>query len=353
MKSFYPVPEWYSQNTAILVWPHRYSDWASTLDSIEHTYLLLARAITAKQPLLIIYFDHQHKELIRDQCTEFGCDLQAISFEEIETNDTWVRDYGPLFLVGNKSFQYLDFEFNAWGEQYPYRQDNLFAETLFECVDTNIYEYSRLPLVLEGGNVDFDDNATLLTNLSCIQRNNVKSKLKNEELITYLKEALSVKKVLGLQVPPLAGDDTGGHIDTLARFISNEVIAYASTSNLDDPNFECLNILHTQLTQFTTRKGTPYNLLPIPMPKNKKLTADGEILPASYINFVFINGAMLVPLYNDDHDAQALFEYRKACPNHEIIGIDASELIKQFGSLHCATSHIPAQVLNESRPSTT
>ena len=353
MKNFYPVPEWYPQDTAILVWPHRYTDWASTLESIEHTYLVIAKAIAANQSLLIIHFDHQHKELIRDQCTKFGCNLKTISFQEIETNDTWVRDYGPLFLLGNKSYQYLDFEFNAWGEQYPHRQDNLFAETLFNCIDTNQYEYCRLPLVLEGGNVDFDDNATLLTNLLCIHKNNLKSKLDSEELITILKEVLSVKKVLGLQVPALAGDDTGGHIDTLARFINNEVIAYASTSNPQDPNFECLNALYAQLTQLTTRKGAPYKLLPFPMPKNRILGMDGEILPASYLNFSFINGALLVPLYNDDNDAVALFEFRKACPDREIIGIDAGELIKQFGSLHCATSHIPAQVPNESRSSTT
>lgn len=349
MENFYPLPEWYLQDATVLVWPHRYSDWAGTLESIEYCYLSLAKAIATQQPLVIIYFDHQHKESIKDQCSEFGCNQQAISFLQIETNDTWIRDYGPLFLLGNDHYKYLDFEFNAWGEQYAHRLDNLFSESLYKIVNTNSCEYVRFPLVLEGGNLDFNDNATVLTNLSCIIHNNSGADLKLDDLLIKLKQILSVKKVLGLQVDALAGDDTGGHIDTLARFIKDDTIVYAATTDIKDPNHSCLSSLYSQLSKLTTRKNKPYKLVPLLMPKNSPIDSDGNILPASYINFVFINDAIIIPLYNDEHDSLALKEFEKLLPEREIIGINATELVQQFGSLHCATLHIPSQALDESR----
>ena len=353
MTNFFPLPEWYPQDAVILVWPHRYSDWASTLDNIEHTYLALAKTISSFQSLFIIYFDHQHKESIVDQCSNFGCNLQAITFFEIETNDTWVRDYGPLFLLGHDSYKYLDFEFNAWGEQYAHRLDNLFAESFFNQIKPSSCEYMRLPLVLEGGNLDFDGNATVMTNISCIINNNTNSNLKVDDLLPTLQQFLGVKKILDLRVEPLAGDDTGGHIDTLARFINDDSIVYATTSNTADPNYYCLKSLYHQLRKLVTRKGAPYKLIPVLMPEKCLLDGDGNILPASYINFIFINNAMIVPLYNDNHDSLALNTFSKICPDRKIVGVDAIELIKQFGSLHCATLNIPSKVLNESRTSST
>ena len=188
MTNYFPVPEWHPQDAVILVWPHRYSDWASTLDSIEHTYLKLAKTISFYQPLTIIYFDHQHKESIIDQCLDFGCDLQKLKFIEIETNDTWVRDYGPLFLYGQDGYKYMDFEFNAWGEKYPHRLDNLFAESLYKQNKPSNCEYARLPLVLEGGNLDFDNNATVLTNISCIINNNSNSNLTTDDVLPLLQQ---------------------------------------------------------------------------------------------------------------------------------------------------------------------
>ena len=353
MEKFYPLPEWHPQDAIVLVWPHRYSDWVSTLENIELCYLSLVKEIAATQAVLIIYFDHQHREYIQDQCSQFGCNIQTLSFLQIETNDTWVRDYGPLFLLGNNHYKYLDFEFNAWGEQYAHRLDYLFSESLYKVMNINSCEYARLPLVLEGGNLDFNDNATVLTNLKCITRNNTGAELKIDDLLTALKETLSVKKVLGIQAEALAGDDTGGHIDTLARFIKDDTIVYAATNSTQDPNYACLNALQSQLMELVTRRNTPYKLVPILMPINNILDTDSNILPASYINFIFTNNSIIVPRYNDDHDSLALREFERLRPDRKIVGIDATELIQQFGSLHCATLHLPANTLNESRINTT
>lgn len=353
MERSYPLPEWHPQDAIVLVWPHRYSDWANSLEDIEHCYLALTKAIAATQSVLIIYFDHQHKEYIQDQCTSYGCNQKALKFLQIETNDTWVRDYGPVFLLGSDQYSYLDFEFNAWGEQYAHRLDNLFAESLYKAVNNNKCEYKRLPLVLEGGNLEFNDNATVLTNLSCIIRNNTGAKLKKDDLIATLKQTLSVKKVLGIEVDALTGDDTGGHIDTLARFIQDDTIVYAGTDNPSDLNYGRLNELQSQLMTLETRKNKPYKLARILMPKKAVLNYEGNILPASYINFLFTNNTIIVPMYNDEHDSLALQEIERLRPDRKVIGVDATELIQQFGSLHCATLHLPQNTLDESSFNTT
>ncbi len=352
MNNFYPLPEWHPQSATILVWPHRYSDWESTLGDVCHTYLALIKAITAFQAVVIIYYDHQHEAFIKKQCMDSNCDMQQLTFIQIETNDTWVRDYGPQILLGNSNYQYLDFEFNAWGEQYPCRLDNLFAETLFNHVDEDRCEYYRSSLVIEGGNLEFDSSACLLTNIASIKRNNPNLQLTDEDLIEKIKFELSLRRVLTVDVPPLGGDDTGGHIDTLARFIDDNTIAYAATSDSDNPNFSCLALLQAQLETLKTRSGEAYKLVPIPMPNKIFLNSEDEYLPASYINFIFVNSGMIIPLYDDKHDKLALSIYAKACPDRKVIGVHANELIKQFGSIHCATLHIPEKVFHESRLNT-
>ena len=350
MNNFYPLPEWHPQGATVLVWPHRYSDWSSTLDVISATYIELAKVIAEHQHVIIIYYDHEHRDMINTVCAKAECNMDRIRLLQIETNDTWVRDYGPQLLLGNQEYQYVDLEFNAWGEQYPYRLDNLFAESLFyHLADQSNCTYYRAPIVIEGGNLDFDSNASLLINLACVMRNNPTLKISKDELIEVIKQELSVKRVLGIELDPLLGDDTGGHIDTLARFINDDTIVYAHSQNKNDPNYATLKQLHEQLTQFKTGKGKAYRLVPINNPVYDSDISEEDYPPASYINFLFINDAVIVPLYDNNKDADALKKFSDLCPDRKVIGVNANALLDQFGSLHCATLHIPEKVLNESR----
>ena len=304
------------------------------LNEVSVCYLELTHTISQAQNVVIIYFNQEHKILINKLCRERGCDMQNIIMLEIETNDTWVRDYGPQILLGNKEYQYLDLEFNAWGEQYACRLDNLFSETLFNLAASEQCQYHRTPLVIEGGNLEFDSNATLLTNIACAKRNMKKENTDDSELIDQIKHELSVKHVLTVDVPALSGDDTGGHIDTLARFINDSTIVYAACDDPDHPNHSCLLLLKTQLEALTTRQGKPYQLIPLPLPKNLIELDQDTFAPASYVNFVFINGAIIVPMHDDEHDQIALDTFIRACPDKKIIGINAMPLLKQYGSLH-------------------
>ena len=347
VNNFYPLPEWYPQDATLLVWPHRYSDWSHMLDEISQTYLSLTQTITQYQRVIIIYFNDEHKQYITKLCSEYGCNMEKLVFITIETNDTWVRDYGPQILFGDTGYQYIDFEFNAWGEQYPCRLDNLFAENFFHYINEQHCEYYRTPFVIEGGNLEFDSQANLLTNIACIRENNPYLTLRDDDIIKKLTYEFSAKHVLTIDVPPLKGDDTGGHIDTLARFINDETIVFSYTYDENNPNQECLLLLEEQLKTLKNQHGRHYSLFPIALPKQVFLNEDDDYLPASYVNFVFINNAVIVPLYKDEHDQLALDSFTKLCPEKNIIGIEANYLLEQFGSLHCATLHIPENVLRE------
>lgn len=334
--------EWQPQDATLLVWPHHSSDWQPRLASITLTYLHMTAAISNHQLVIIIVQDEQHMEITRTQCVNHGCQQSNIEFLIIPTNDTWIRDYGPQLITQNKDCIFLDFDFNAWGEQYSHHLDQAFAHKLWQQLSLDKYEYKNIPVVYEGGNLDFDSCGNILTNLKCAQRNSSKFN-HDEDVINLLKTNFNCKRVIGLHIDPLAGDDTGGHIDTLARFINDNTIIYATSSHPEDPNYSVLECLRAQLMNLQEQYN--YTLIPLNMPNIPLIDTLGQMLPASYINFVLINDGVLVPQYQDQQDSNALTILQTCYPSREIIPINACELVQQFGSLHCATLHIPASTL--------
>lgn len=335
------------------MWPHDGTDWREMLDRINQTYITLTKVISRYQRVIIVAYNNAHKNSLARLCNAQSCDMSRLTFLTIKTNDTWVRDYGPQFLIGTDACQYLDFEFNAWGEQFSSRLDDLFAGTLFECISPCRCHYQRIPYVIEGGNLEFDSHANLLTNIACIKRNNRQSSLDTDSIIELLKNRLSLQQVHAINVPPLQGDDTGGHIDTLARFINDYTIVYNHTQDKSNPNYDILALLREQLGNLTNPQGMPYHLIPVSLPENVRCNEKRHHLPASYVNFIFVNNAIIVPLYDDRNDQFAIQTLQQACPEREVLGINANNLLEQYGSLHCATLHIPENVLNESWLNTT
>lgn len=345
----YLIPaEWQPQDATILVWPTPGSDWSDNLTAIEHSYATLTKAITSKQHVIIICFDDAHQKHIYSSCQQYDCSMSRLKFINIETNDTWVRDYGPQFLQDEGSYHYLELGFNAWGEQYPYQLDNAFSAKLHQIIRFNTINDYQHDFIFEGGNLDSNGDGILLTNLTCTRRNNPLTALSTEEIAEKTKQLLYTNEVIGLQLPPLQGDDTGGHVDTVARFINKNTIVYAASNGSTDPNHDCLTKLEQQLVNHN--KNTVYNhqLVPIRMPIETAHDDKGNTLPDSYINFLFINDALLVPVYHDVNDASALEQFSALCPDREVVGIDATQFIKQFGSLHCASLHIPRKAIHES-----
>lgn len=348
MSNYHIPAEWQPQDATILVWPTPQSDWSNQLEATEQCYATLSKVIASKQYVIIICFDDAHQKHVRAICQQHECNMSQLRLINIASNDTWVRDYGPQFLRDGADYHYLELSFNAWGEQYAHQLDDAFTAKLHSMLNFNTASYQKKDFIFEGGNLDVNDAGNILTNLTCTIRNNPHTEQTIEEVRQKTKEVLHANDVIGLQLSPLQGDDTGGHIDTVARFINNETIVYAASNGPTDPNHQCLQELQQQLESDNKNRSYKYQLVPIKMPIEAAHDNAGNRLPDSYINFLFINDALLVPLYNDAHDGLALEQFKSLCPDREVIGIDATQLIKQFGSLHCASLHIPQKAIHES-----
>ncbi len=339
------IPEFALQSGVILTWPHRHSDWKDTLASIEPVYIDLARAIVDHEHLLVICHDTSHRQHVQSVLNEAGVVLDRVVFVCVRTNDTWVRDYGPLSVAIDTRPVLQDYAFNAWGDKYGATLDDAVTGSLYAAGLFGTLEYQRLPLVLEGGSIDVDGAGTLLTTSHCLLSPTRNPGLGKVELEATLREHLGVERILWLNHGELAGDDTDAHVDMLARFCSSDTIAYSQCPDREDSHFAPLAAMEQELQAFRTPTGAPYQLVSLPLPRAIH-DASGHRLPASYANFLVINGAVLVPQYDDPADAVARQRLQDCFPDRDIIPINCIPLIGQFGSLHCATMQLPAGVLN-------
>lgn len=261
------------------------------------------------------------------------------------TNDTWARDHGAITLIGAEGPILLDFKFNGWGLKFASDKDNLITRRLVEAEALHGTYENRLGFVLEGGSIESDGRGTLLTTSECLLSPNRNGQMTQAEIEDYLRRTFHVQQVLWLDHGYLAGDDTDSHIDTLARLCPDDTIVYVQCTDEQDEHYDALHQMEEQLKTFRTLAGKPYRLLPLPMAD--AVVEDGERLPATYANFLVVNGAVLYPTYaQPDNDRRAAEVLSQAFPGYEIVGIDCRALICQHGSLHCVTMQYPVGVLD-------
>ncbi|NIP73513.1 MAG: agmatine deiminase family protein [Gammaproteobacteria bacterium] len=337
--------EWAPQSGVLLTWPHRESDWAPMLDEVEPVFVELAREITRCEPVLIACYDSQHRAHVRQRLHGAGVTGGRALLGIAPANDTWARDHGPLIIWRGERAVLLDFRFNGWGGKHPAQLDNRVTARLHETGVFGTAAREPVDLVLEGGAIETDGQGTLLTTESCLLNRNRNPELGREDIERLLREYLGIDRVLWLRHGHLAGDDTDGHIDTLARFCDPRTIAHVACDDPNDEHFEPLQAMAAELTALRTPQGAPYRLVPLPLPR-PICDAAGRRLPAGHANFLIINGAVLVPTYGDPADAVALQRLGRAFPGRRIVGVDSAPLIRQFGSLHCLTMQLPAGVLD-------
>jgi agmatine/peptidylarginine deiminase len=331
-------PEWSPQSAVLIAWPDQYTDFASTLDTVETTYLKIVNAIVPRQLVIIAVRDQRLKTHVAKQLAAHQINPKQIIYVQIPYDDIWVRDIAPIAVQHNQSTNLLCFQFNAWGNQYHCQNDAKFAQC-FVASHVLAAPLQICNLNMEGGAFDSDGLGKLLTTASCIYD----PKRNNSEKISIhqiLKKSLNANQLIVLEHGQLTGDDTGGHIDTLARFCSENTIAYTSCNDPDDANYQPLQQLHDQLQQLRTTNNTAYQLIPLPIPA-AIFDDSGQKLPTNYVNFLIINQAVLVPQYNDAHDKIAISKLGHCFPDRKIIPIDCRSLIAQFGSLHCMTMNYP------------
>jgi agmatine deiminase len=338
------IPEFAPQSGVMITWPHPDSDWRDSLDAIEPVYLQVTRAISRFEPVLVICYDARHILHVTALLEHADTASDAIRCVAARTNDTWVRDYGPLSVSAGDAPQLLDFIFDGWGGKYDAARDNQLSSLLLDAGVFNAAGLTHHSLVLEGGAIDTDGFGTLLTTTRCLLESARNPGMDKAELEACFHEHLGIERTLWLDHGVLSGDDTDGHVDMLARFCTPHDIAYLQCTAADDAHYEELGAMEQQLRDFISHDGAPCTLHPLPMPR--AIHADnGERLPASYANFLIINHAVLVPVYNDPADQQALGVLQRCFPDRELIAINCLPLIQQYGSLHCATMQLPEGVL--------
>lgn len=338
------IPEFAPQSGVILTWPHARSDWRDLLADITPVYIDVARAITGTERLLIICYDNAHRDAVRHILETAGVAMADIRFACVATNDTWVRDYGPLCTASHATTTLHHFTFDGWDSKYPASLDNAVTGTLHGTGVFGGLELRDHPLVLEGGSIESDGCGSLLTTSRCLTQTGRNPGVDRTGMTALLRDSLGMKQVLWLDHGEIIGDDTDGHIDMLARFCSGDTIAFTSCDRPDDPHYTPLRAMAAQLETFTNTAGQPYRLVSLPLPQ-PCFDADNRRLPASYANFLILNDTVLMPAYNDPADKTAARSLTECFPTRDIIPIDCRALIRQGGSLHCATMQLPAGVL--------
>lgn len=327
------------QQALMLTWPHQNTDWKDYLDEITMVYIAMADSITKHENLWIVTPQKQVVSLLLTQhLTAEQC--LRVRYFEIETNDTWTRDHAALTLKCGKEFKYLDFKFNGWGEKFAWQKDNAITKKMAELQAFSGVVEDHTDFVLEGGSIESDGEGTILTTSFCLLAPHRNQPLTQEEIEQRLKNMLHADRILWLNHGRLLGDDTDGHIDTIVRMAPNDTLLYAACEDQTDEQYEDFKAMEEELKLLRTHKGAPYRLIPLPFPN--AIVEDGERLPATYANFVILNGAILCPTYAQPaNDAKAMAQLQEAFPDREIIGIDARTVIRQHGSLHCLTMQFP------------
>ena len=333
--------EWEPQDGVLLAWPHELSDWRDNLEAVQRVFVAITGAISRFESVLIAA---PNTESVHRQLKAAGVDQSRIRLVQVPTNDTWARDFGPITVLDYNSPLILDFGFNAWGLKFAADLDNQITSRLAGLGAFGPTPVSVPGLILEGGSIESDGVGTLLTTSDCLLSPNRNPHLDQSGIERMLTDLLGISHFLWLNHGYLAGDDTDSHIDTLARLCPGSTIVYVRCDDPEDEHYQALAAMETELRDLRTPEGTPYRLVGLPWPK-PCFAADGHRLPATYANFLVINGAVLVPTYDDPSDAAALRILADVFTGREVIGIDCRPLIAQHGSLHCVTMQIPQGIL--------
>lgn len=337
-------PEWVEQSVVLLAWPYADGDFSPWLAEVEKAYGEIALEISQRQKLVIACQDKQHKLAVLSQLFGLRANLAAIHLIELPFDDIWVRDTAPLTVHTSQGLKYLDFRFNGWGNKYPHSNDAKLAQTVYDSGILGLaHPLEKHDFVLEGGSLETDGAGTLMTTARCLLNPNRNPDFKPNQIEQKLKETLGIKRILWLHHGHAEGDDTDAHIDTLARFCSEDTIAYTACDDPKDALFDDLKAMEAEIKAFRTAHKRPYQLIPLPIPK-PIFSDEGQRLPATYANFLIINGAVLVPVYGDAADEIALERLGQCFKDRTIVPIQSKPLIQQYGSIHCMTMQFPKEI---------
>jgi agmatine/peptidylarginine deiminase len=329
--------EWEPQSAVLVAWPHAGTDWAARLADVETSYVALIGAIARFETAIVCVGNNDLRAHAARLLDAAGVPAVRVRYAEVEYDDTWLRDSGPISLRDSDGFRLLDFRFNAWGDKFVAKRDDRLIEALFAQSLFQNAQRERIDFALEGGAIETDGAGTLLSTWHCLHARH--PELDRSAIEARLCDTLRQQRVLWLDHGALEGDDTDAHIDTLARFADPQTIVYQACDDPRDAHYDALQRMAGELSALRTLDGNPYRLFPLPWAK--PVIDDGRRLAASYANFLIVNGAVLMPAYDDPSDTIAASVLANAFPDHEIVPVPCRPLIWQNGSLHCLTMQLP------------
>ncbi len=338
--------EWEPHESTWIAWPHNRTDWPGKFQAIPWVYAEIVRHLSRVERVDILVQDEREEARAARVLKLSDARMESVRFHRWPTNRVWTRDYGPIFVSNREELGAVKWRFNAWAKYPDWRLDERAGSKIVASVKVPgwrpvaVLHGRQQPLVLEGGSIDVNGQGTLLTTEECLL-SEVQARnpgLGREGMEMALREYLGAQQVVWLG-RGIAGDDTHGHVDDIARFVSPQMVVAVVETNRDDPNHEPLADNVRRLRAAADQDGRRLTVIELPMPE--PVTFRGLRLPASYANFYIANGLLLVPTFNDRNDRVALEILAGCFPDREVVGIHCRDLVWGLGTLHCLTQQQP------------
>jgi agmatine deiminase len=336
--------EWETHSATWLAWPHEKTDWPGKFAPIPWVYADIVRHLSQVERVRILVANSDAERAVRGVLKKAGANLSAVDFFRIPTNRGWIRDFGPIFVRnGNGETAVTNWRFNAWAKYDDWKKDDVANGKLAPKLKWNMWspEYKGRRVVLEGGSIDVNGGGTMLTTeecmLSTVQARN--PGVSRKELSQIFRDYLGVTHILWLK-NGIAGDDTHGHIDDLARFVNPTTVITVVENDPSEVNYQPSQENLALLREMKDQDGRALRVETLPMPE--PVYFDGQRLPASYANFYVANQLVLVPTFNDPHDTVALSKIAGLLPGRKVVGIASLDLVLGLGTIHCMTQQEPA-----------
>ncbi|MBM3897789.1 MAG: agmatine deiminase family protein [Thaumarchaeota archaeon] len=329
----YRMPaEWEFHSGTWITWPHNIETWPNRLPEVEDTFAKMVDALSGNEQVNILVNSIEMKNHVLEKVKPVS---ENVFTHIIETCDSWIRDYGPTFIVNEKRLALIDWRFNAWGGKYdPWPHDDDVPSKIATILDIPIFSPD---MILEGGSIEVNGAGSCLTTESCLLNPNRNPSLSRAQIEERLKNYLGLNKIIWLK-GGIAGDDTDGHIDDIARFVNASTVICCLEEDQSDENYSVLTENYTRLLNALDQDGKKISIIPLPMPE--KIDSEKR-LPASYANFYIGNNVVLVPTFDDPNDKRALRVLQASFPKRAVIGIDSKALVEGFGAFHCLTLQQP------------
>ena len=341
---YFMPAEWQSHTATWLSWPKDPLTWPERVPQVQEIFLQMIAALVPHETVNLLVDDAETETVVRGRCVFPGAD--NIRFHQLQTVDSWIRDYGPNFLLSRKTraLAYNDWIFNAWGNKYEeLKRDDTIPERLEATLNVPRFEPG---IVMEGGSIEVNGNGIVMTTEQCLLNPNRNPKLDRSAIEDFLQNYLGVQQLLWLG-EGIVGDDTDGHIDDIARFVASDTIVCALEDDSEDANYELLQDNLRRLEKATDLQGRNFEIVTLPMPGVVAASNDNspralDRLPASYANFYIANNVVLAPIFGHENDKRALDTLQRVFPTRRVVGINCEPLVWGMGTIHCVTQQQPA-----------